>query len=70
MTRFGEIHRSVSSLDHVRGPRIGEFQFNNCLHCKFATQSNVGTGRPCCTYPGPITSVAGLCKQKQDTKDL
>lgn len=69
MTRFGKVHRSVSSFDHVRGPRIGQWQFDNCSHCKFATQSNVGTGRPCCTYPGKIDSVGGICQQRRELEE-
>ena len=31
-----------------------EFQLKNCKDCYFADASKVGTGEPCCTYPGKL----------------
>lgn len=31
-----------------------EFQVKNCQDCFFAEARKVGTGLPCCTYPGKL----------------
>lgn len=31
-----------------------EFQTSNCKDCYFAELKKVGTGKPCCTYPGRL----------------
>lgn len=31
---------------------LKELQEKNCRGCRFANQEKVGTGEPCCTYPG------------------
>ena len=31
---------------------LKEFQEANCRGCSYADAAKVGTGKPCCTYPG------------------
>jgi len=51
-----------------RGPHA-IWQSNNCSRCKFADQSKVGTGEPCCTYPGTIKAVGAICWQRKDLEE-
>ncbi|MBA7603173.1 hypothetical protein ES703_10277 [subsurface metagenome] len=77
MPSFGEIHRSVSKFDHMRGKPtpnqenfrrdlLAHWQSNNCSRCKFADQSKVGTGEPCCTYPGLINQAGPICYSRRE----
>jgi len=44
-----------------------DFQ-RQCKHCFFADTMKVGTGEPCCTYPGKliIDPETGVCGSKKD----
>jgi len=41
-----------------------DFQDMNCKGCTFADSDTVGTGKPCCTYPGKIELIMGRCQQR------
>ena len=47
-----------------------DFQNTNCADCYFAEGAKVGTGEPCCTYPGKLVcAVNGLiCLSKREGK--
>ena len=42
-----------------------DFQNMNCRGCDFADPKTVGTGEPCCTYPGKLEVVSGRCQQRR-----
>ena len=43
---------------------LKEFQEKNCRGCRFASKKNVGTGRPCCTFPGRLLTSPDVCLTK------
>jgi hypothetical protein len=45
---------------------LTEFQERNCKGCRYADEKKVGTGKPCCTFPGPITQKDGRCLVRKD----
>ncbi len=45
-----------------------DFQKMNCEGCYFADPDRLGTGEPCCTYPGKLEVISGRCQQQQATK--
>ena len=47
---------------------LKELQEKNCRGCRFATPEKVGTGRPCCTYPGMPRIEGDKCLTKKETK--
>jgi len=46
---------------------LATFQFSNCACCQFAERKLVGTGLPCCTYPGPIVVSDIRCESRRRT---
>ncbi len=45
---------------------MDEWQIKNCKDCYFAEAKKVGTGNPCCTYPGSLVhDLLGHCKSKR-----
>lgn len=38
-----------------------KFQEANCKPCRFADRATVGTGKPCCTYPGSLLASSDKC---------
>lgn len=38
-----------------------EYQEKNCRECRFADEAMVGTGEPCCTYPGRLLATPDVC---------
>ena len=42
-----------------------DFQKMNCEGCYFADTEAVGTGEPCCTYPGKLEVISGRCQQRR-----
>jgi len=47
-----------------------QFQLKNCKDCYFAEAKKVGTGEPCCTYPGKliVNPETGVCESKRKSE--
>jgi len=48
---------------------LAEFQERNCKGCRYADDNKVGTGEPCCTFPGPLTHKGGRCLTRKERDD-
>ena len=44
-----------------RSQELIEFQNANCATCDKADKTAVGTGLPCCQFPGQIEAKDGIC---------
>ena len=40
---------------------LAKFQKENCAGCRFADDAKVGTGEPCCQYPGLTRQAGEVC---------
>lgn len=40
---------------------LAAYQEKNCRGCRFADHDAVGTGEPCCTFPGQLQSEGDTC---------
>ncbi len=44
-----------------------EWQRAHCIGCKFTDTQKVGTGKPCCTFPGNLETGTGpRCETRRD----
>lgn len=51
----------VTRVRIVGDPHLKKYQLANCPDCRFADKKKVGSGTPCCTFPGKLESWNGKC---------
>ncbi|MBA7712335.1 hypothetical protein ES703_121309 [subsurface metagenome] len=47
---------------------LKDLQLKNCKGCQFANQEKVGTGQPCCSYPGMPRLEGNKCLTRKEAK--
>lgn len=53
----------------MRDAWLAKFQNENCKGCRFANDKRVGTGKPCCIYPGRLLTTPDKCLTRLGGKE-
>ena len=68
MTTICDYHGKEREMPQITGdPRLALTQEVNCVGCKFADTDKIGTGEPCCQYPGPLDFLEGQCLKRRES---
>jgi len=81
---FSWFHFSAGEILEVKMEDFDRWwQIENCQGCRFSINELVGSGKPCCTYPGRIETAdmvpvnidfalskikGGICLKREDSK--
>lgn len=56
------LQKDIAPFDQT----LAKFQVENCAKgCRFAEQSKIGIGKPCCTFAFALDVQNGICKTRR-----